>query len=61
MAAGELKCIGPVQELKDTFGLGFVIALALKPGVSDDLRKNVKDKMTDTFNCKIREEYGVSS
>lgn len=61
MVAGQLKCIGAVQELKDTFGLGFVVILAIKPMVSTRLVDEVKQSMIEKFNCKIREEYAVNN
>lgn len=61
MVAGQLKCIGAVQELKDTFGLGFVVILAIKPLVSKHFIDEVKQSMIDNFSCKLREEYAVNN
>lgn len=61
MTAGELNCIGPIQQLKDTFALGFLIIIMLKPnGEVSEQRISVKNSMTSSFKCKLREEYGVS-
>lgn len=61
MTAGQLKCIGPIQQLKDTFALGFLIIIMLKPNrEAIERRTSVKNSMTTSFKCKLREEYGVS-
>lgn len=61
MTAGQLNCIGPIQQLKGTFALGFLIIIMLKPNREDsEQRTSVKNSMITSFKCKLREEYGVS-
>lgn len=60
MTQGQLKCIGPIQQLKDTFGLGFLVIVMLRPNCSDEQHYVVKNAMMSTFDCGLREEYGVS-
>lgn len=64
MAGGQFKCIGPIQNLKNSFGLGFVIHIVYNERESEDNSENilsVKDSMKEVFNqCKLQEEYAVS-
>lgn len=58
MTNGQLKCIGPIQRLKDTFALGFLITIMLKSDQSAENVHLVKKSMTASFQCSLREEYG---
>lgn len=63
MACGQLKCIGPIQNLKDSFGLGFIIHIVFNDTVPDagDSILSVKDTLRDMFiDCRLQEEYAVS-
>lgn len=64
MVDGTIRCIGPIQNLKNAFGLGFVIHIVYNERLSVDNTDNiarVKDSMRQSFNqCKIQEEYAVS-
>lgn len=63
MADGKIRCIGPIQNLKNSFGLGFVIHIVYNERTSIDNSQNilnVKDSMSKLFNqCKLQEEYAV--
>lgn len=63
MASGQLKCIGPIQNLKDSFGLGFVIHIVFNeatPDCSENIL-GVKDALKEMFaECRLQEEYAVS-
>lgn len=59
MSLGQLKCIGPIQQLKNTFGLGFIIVIILKPNQTPDDINSIKSVMLTSFQCILREEYGV--
>lgn len=63
MVDGTIRCIGPIQNLKNSFGLGFVIHIVYNERASVDSTENikkVKDSMSQMFNqCKIQEEYAV--
>lgn len=65
MVDGQLKCIGPIQNLKNSFGLGFVIHIVYNERESincSDLTLSIKESMKQIFNqCKLQEEYAVSS
>lgn len=65
MVDGTIRCIGPIQNLKNSFGLGFVIHIVYNERNSIDNRENilnVKESMNQMFNqCKIQEEYAVSA
>lgn len=64
MANGQLKCIGPVQNLKNSFGLGFLIHIVYNENATSDNSENilnVKETLKETFShCKLQEEYAVS-
>lgn len=63
MANGQLKCIGPIQNLKDSFGLGFVVHIVFNEKTSDcgENILSVKDNLRGLFNdCRLQEEYAVS-
>lgn len=64
MVDGTIRCIGPIQNLKNTFGLGFVIHIVYNERLSMDNTENiakVKESMQQTFNqCNLQEEYAVS-
>lgn len=64
MVDGTIRCIGPIQNLKNSFGLGFVIHIVYNERASIDNSENiirVKESMTQMFNqCKLQEEYAVS-
>lgn len=64
MVDGTIRCIGPIQNLKNSFGLGFVIHIVYNERASNDNSENiikVKDSMSQMFNqCKIQEEYAVN-
>lgn len=64
MVDGTIRCIGPIQNLKNSFGLGFVIHIVYNERASIDSSENiikVKESMSQMFNqCKIQEEYAVS-
>lgn len=64
MVDGTIRCIGPIQNLKNAFGLGFVIHTVYNERISVDNSDNiakVKESMNQTFNqCKLQEEYAVS-
>lgn len=63
MVDGTIRCIGPIQNLKKAFGLGFVIHIVYNERISIDNTANIariKESMNQTFNqCKIQEEYAV--
>lgn len=63
MVDGTIRCIGPIQNLKNSFGLGFVIHIVYNERASVDNSetiKKVKESMSQLFNqCKIQEEYAV--
>lgn len=62
MAGGQLKCIGPIQNLKDSFGLGFVVHVVFNQSSADssDNILGVKDALREMFNdCRLQEEYAV--
>lgn len=63
MADGQLKCIGPIQNLKNSFGLGFVIHIVYNERASVDNTEDivsVKNSMKELFKqCKLQEEYAV--
>lgn len=65
MVDGTIRCIGPIQNLKNSFGLGFVIHIVYNERASIDNSENiirVKESMTQMFNqCKLQEEYAVSN
>lgn len=65
MVDGTIRCIGPIQNLKNSFGLGFVIHIVYNERTSNDNSENiikVKESMKQMFNqCKIQEEYAVSA
>lgn len=65
MVDGTIRCIGPIQNLKNAFGLGFVIHIVYNERLSVDNSENigrVKESMRQSFNqCKIQEEYAVSA
>lgn len=64
MVDGTIRCIGPIQNLKNSFGLGFVIHIVYNERISIDNSENiikVKGSMGQKFNrCKLQEEYAVS-
>lgn len=64
MVDGTIRCIGPIQNLKNSFGLGFVIHIVYNERAAIDNSENiirVKESMTQMFNqCKLQEEYAVS-
>lgn len=63
MAGGQLKCIGPIQNLKDSFGLGFVIHIVFNQATPDCNENilSVKDALKGMFiDCRLQEEYAVS-
>lgn len=63
MACGQLKCIGPIQNLKESFGLGFIIHIVFNGSLPDaiDSILSVKDTLRDMFtDCRLQEEYAVS-
>lgn len=64
MVDGTIRCIGPIQNLKNSFGLGFVIHIVYNERASIDNRENiikVKESMGQMFNqCKLQEEYAVN-
>lgn len=64
MADGQLKCIGPIQNLKNSFGLGFVIHIVYNERDSTNGSEHilrVKNSMKEIFNqSKLQEEYAVS-
>lgn len=64
MADGQLKCIGPIQNLKNSFGLGFVIHTVYNERDAASVSENivrVKNSMKETFSqSKLQEEYAVS-
>lgn len=64
MVDGTIRCIGPIQNLKNSFGLGFVIHIVYNERASIDNSQNilnVKDSMNQLFSqCKLQEEYAVS-
>ncbi|XP_055305939.1 phospholipid-transporting ATPase ABCA1 isoform X3 [Sitodiplosis mosellana] len=61
MVDGTIRCIGPIQNLKNSFGLGFVIHIVYNERASIDNSENiikVKESMGQMFNqCKLQEEY----
>lgn len=59
MTLGQLKCIGPIQQLKQTFGLGFLIIIMVKNSQSSENIMQVKKAVSSSFVCTLREEYGV--
>lgn len=65
MANGQLKCIGPVQNLKNSFGLGFLVHIVYNENVTTDNSENilnVKETLKQMFSqCKLQEEYAVSA
>lgn len=64
MVDGTIRCIGPIQNLKNSFGLGFVIHIVYNERASIDNNENilnVKQSMNQMFSqCKLQEEYAVS-
>lgn len=64
MVDGTIRCIGPIQNLKNSFGLGFVIHIVYNERASINNSENiikVKESMVQMFNqCKLQEEYAVS-
>lgn len=60
MNSGQLNCIGPILELKKCFGLGFLIIVLLKPKQPAEKVASVKAAIQESFDCVLREEYGVS-
>lgn len=64
MVDGTIRCIGPIQNLKNSFGLGFVIHIVYNERASFDNSENiikVKESMSQMFNqCKLQEEYAVN-
>lgn len=64
MSGGQLKCIGPIQNLKDSFGLGFVVHIVFneRSMENDDNILNVKNELKSQFShCELQEEYAVRS
>lgn len=61
MSVGQLKCIGPVQQLKNAFGLGFIIVIMVTPNQPVAVMNLVKNAMISKFQCILREEYAVIS
>lgn len=63
MVDGTIRCIGPIQNLKNSFGLGFVIHIVYNERISIDNSANItkmKESMSQLFNqCKLQEEYAV--
>lgn len=63
MVDGTIRCIGPIQNLKNSFGLGFVIHIVYNERISIDNSENiikVKESMSKMFSqCKLQEEYAV--
>lgn len=60
MAGGQLRCIGPIQNLKDSFGLGFVIHIVFNEKLTDisEHISSVKESLKNTFTeCQLQEEY----
>lgn len=61
MNHGRLNCIGPIQQLKRSFGLGYLIMVLLRDGrPGTPQAAQVKQAILDNFPCVLREEYGVS-
>lgn len=60
MTSGQLKCIGPIQQLKDMFALGIRVMVMLRPNGTAEQRYMVKNAMASSFDCRLNEEYGVS-
>lgn len=64
MVDGTIRCIGPIQNLKNSFGLGFVIHIVYNDRISINNSENiikVKESMGKLFSqCKLQEEYAVS-
>lgn len=60
MTLGQLKCIGPIQQLKQTFGIGFLVTIMIKKWQAPERVLHVKEAMSISFRCTLREEYGVS-
>ena len=59
-----MKCIGPIQNLKDSFGLGFVVHIVFneRSMENDDNILNVKNELKSQFShCELQEEYAVRS
>lgn len=59
MNSGQLNCIGPILELKKTFALGFLITVLMKPKQLAENVERVKAAIQESFECVLREEYGV--
>lgn len=63
MVDGTIRCIGPIQNLKNSFGLGFVIHIVYNERISINNSENIikiKESMSKMFSqCKLQEEYAV--
>lgn len=59
MSAGQLKCIGSIQDLKNRIGLGFIISIMFKPKQNQERIKLVKVAIIANFKCDLYNEYGV--
>ena len=51
MVAGQFKCLGSPQHLKDKFGEGYMVTVRIDQGYQDDLLKQISENF-DEFNIK---------
>lgn len=58
MVAGQLKCLGPIQYLKEKFGKGYNIQLKMAPGANYASIQEVKTRFENIFKgCQLKDEH----